>query len=152
MLAFFVRRYATIRVVLKMRSLHGGGKLIFRQSHHPGLEIAVLDQSLSHKWFGCMLPTFNANGKTLSTNCKVWPVRFMLRIASRLTCLMLWLHSWFDLQRAGHRKIYRNVRKLDVLWVCNLTSIGTVALKFFTRGTTGWWFFLTEPQCQDMAS
>ena len=91
-----------------------------------GLEIAVLDQSSSHKWLGCMLSTENAGRRQddidhrLQSAARAFHVHKwilcdkMVSMASRLKFLDAMITSVVCFA-AGHRKIYTtDLRKLDV--------------------------------------
>ena len=91
-----------------------------------GLEIAVLDQSSSHKWLGCMLSTENAGRRQddidhrLQSAARAFHVHKwilcdkMVSMASRLKFFDAMITSVVCFA-AGHRKIYTtDLRKLDV--------------------------------------
>ena len=91
-----------------------------------GLEIAVLDQSSSHKWLGCMLSTENAGKRQddidhrLQSAARAFHVQKwilcdkMVSMASRLKFFDAMITSVVCFA-AGHRKIYTtDLRKLDV--------------------------------------
>ena len=91
-----------------------------------GLEIAVLDESSSHKWLGCMLSTENAGIRQddidhrLQSAARAFHVHKwilcdkMVSMASRLKCFDAMITSVVCFA-AGHRKIYTTgFRKLDV--------------------------------------
>ena len=105
-----------------------------------GLEIAVLDQSSSHKWLGCMLSTENAGRREddidhrLQSAARAFHVHKwilcdkMVSMASRLKCVDAMITSVVCFA-AGHRKIYRtDLRKFDVhCWKLPSTCCGSAS-------------------------
>ena len=91
-----------------------------------GLEIAMLDQSSSHKWLGCMLSTENAGTRQDDIDHRLQSAARAFHVHKWILCdkraSMASRLKFFDAMitsvvcfAAGHRKIYTiDLRKLDV--------------------------------------